>query len=133
MWGPGVSVDVFGKWEERQELEAKRRKENRAELAGGHAERGKGRAHVRNVSKSSITEVSKGKGKGGAAGGAADMEDEEGRHADGQAREPQDLGPLVVLACRHIYHQSCLEGLQVEDAAGGLLSDGREFCCPIDG
>jgi hypothetical protein len=129
VWGPGVSGDVFGKWEERQELELKIRKEKQSELAGGRAERGKGRAHVRNVSKASIAEVVKGKGKSVATGGAADTE------PDGQVdlREPQDLGPLVVLACRHIYHQSCLEAMQVEDTAGGVLTDGREFRCPIDG
>jgi hypothetical protein len=129
VWGPGVSGDVFGKWEERQELELKIRKEKQSELAGGRAERGKGRAHVRNVSKTSIAEVVKGKGKSVATGGAADTE------PDGQVdlREPQDLGPLVVLACRHIYHQSCLEAMQVEDTAGGVLTDGREFRCPIDG
>ena len=135
VWGPGVSGDVFGKWEERQELELKRRKEKRSELAGGHAERGKGRAHVRNVSKASIAEVVKGKGKGAAAGGAADAEEDGSHQTDGQVgvREPQDLGPLVVLACRHIYHQSCLEAMQVEDTAGGVTTDGREFRCPIDG
>lgn len=46
---------------------------------------------------------------------------------------------LVVLACRHIYHQSCLEALQPRD---GLDSMGRhvddygrerEYRCPIDG
>ena len=87
------------------------------------------------MSKTSIAEVVKGKGKGAATGGAADTEDEEGLHTDGQAdpRESQELGPLVVLACRHIYHQSCLEAMQVEDTAGGILTDGREFRCPIDG
>jgi hypothetical protein len=134
VWGPGVSGDVFGKWEERQELEQKMRKERRSELAGGHAERGKGRAHTRNISKTSIAEVMKGKGKTMASGGLADAEDEEGQLTDGQAdsRESQEVGPLVVLACRHIYHQSCLEAMQGEHTAG-VLTDSREFRCPIDG
>jgi hypothetical protein len=133
VWGPGVSGDVFSKWEERQEQELKRRKERRTELAGGNTERGKGRAHVRNVSKGSIVEVAKGKGKGAALGTTdVDTEDTDGLQADTQmdSRVPQDLGPLVVLACRHIYHQSCIEAMQVEDAAA---PDGREFRCPIDG
>ncbi|KAG0651705.1 Vacuolar sorting-associated 8 [Hyphodiscus hymeniophilus] len=131
VWGPGVSGDVFGKWEERQTLELKRRKEKQSELAGGHPERGKGRAHARNLSKTSITEVVKGKGRGTATGGTAGTEDEEGQHTDGQvdSMESQELGPLVILACRHIYHESCLEAMQVEDIGG----DGREFRCPIDG
>jgi hypothetical protein len=133
VWGPGVSGEVFAKWEERQELELKRRKEKRSDLAGGCAERGKGRAHARSVSKASITEVLKGKGNGLAANSAADTEDELVLHTDGQddSKESQELEPLVVLACRHIYHQSCLEDMQGEDTAG-VLTDGREFRCPID-
>ncbi|TVY46535.1 Vacuolar protein sorting-associated protein-like protein [Lachnellula occidentalis] len=125
VWGHGVSGDVYSKWEERQELDRKRRKERRSELAGGQVERGKGRAHVRN--RSSIVEIPKGKGKGTATDGAVDTE--EGQEADGQdqAVVQQDLGPLVVLACRHIYHQSCLEAMQVDEAPD------REFRCPIDG
>ena len=131
VWGPGVSGDVFGKWEERQEMELKKRKEKQSELAGGNPERGKGRAHARNVSKTSIAEIVKGKGKGAVTGNTAVPEEEEGQLTDVQATsgDSQDLGPLVVLACRHIYHQSCLEAMQVEDTVG----DGREFRCPIDG
>lgn len=116
VWGPGVSGDVFSKWEERQEQDTKRRKEKSAELAGGHMERGKGRAHTRNVSKTSIVEMGRGKGK-----------DVEG---GGSEVSVGDLGPLVVLACRHIYHQSCLEAVQVDEERE---RDGREFRCPIDG
>jgi hypothetical protein len=39
------------------------------------------------------------------------------------------LGPLVLLACRHIYHQNCLEGLLAKDGFGKE----REYRCPIDG
>ena len=135
VWGPGASGDIFGKWEERQELEFKRRKERRTELAGGHTERGKGRAHVRNVSKASIAEMDKRQGKGTTMDDSADREEEDGLRADGHVDSgaPQGLGPLVVLACRHIYHQSCLEAMQVEDTTAGVPTDGREFRCPIDG
>jgi hypothetical protein len=128
LWGPGVSGDIFSEWEEREELDMKRTKERRAAMAGGQVERGKGRAHVRNTSKASIAEVMRIKGKN--ASNAPVGEGEE----DGQQRSDADdakveLGPLVVLACRHIYHEACLEAMQVEDAA----TDAREFRCPIDG
>jgi hypothetical protein len=125
VWGPGVGNDVFSQWEERQELDIKRRKERSTELAGGSAERGKGRAHVRNISKASLIGAPKGIGK-------AIVAVEEGEQvADAQ---PQvDLGPLVVLACRHIYHQNCLEAMQPEADETGLRHDGRDFRCPIDG
>jgi len=128
VWGPGVSGDVFSKWEERQELDSKRRKERRSELAGGQVERGKGRAHTRNTSKSSIVETPTGKGKGGATEGGADTEEDgQETEAQDQAAIQPDLGPLVVLACRHIYHESCLEAVQIDAAPD------REFRCPIDG
>jgi hypothetical protein len=132
LWGPGVSGDIFSKWEEREEQDVKQRKERRAALAGGQVERGKGKAHTRNISKTSIIEVAKGKRIDPSVGENEDMED-----GDQQGNEPddskvqQDLGPLVVLACRHIYHQSCLEDMQLDEDS--VNSDSREFRCPIDG
>lgn len=47
--------------------------------------------------------------------------------------------PLVVLACRHIYHQSCLEALQPRDELTGArrhvdeYGREREYRCPVDG
>lgn len=52
---------------------------------------------------------------------------------------PQVPQPLVVLACRHIYHQSCLEALQPRDEVTGArrhvdeYGREREYRCPIDG
>jgi hypothetical protein len=126
-----VSGDIFTKWEEKEEAERKRKKERMVELAGGQAERGKGRAHVRNTSKSSVMDVSKNKAKASGDGGSVDAEEEGLREDNAETLAQQDLGPLIVLACRHIYHQSCLEAVQVEDSTG---HDGsREFRCPIDG
>lgn len=132
VWGPGVPGDVFAKWEEREELDLKRKKERRAEMAGGHVERGKGRAHQRNISKASIIEAPKSKGKGVAGDPNADAEDEDGVEGErqGEGKAQVELEPLVVLACRHVYHQSCLEAMQPDESAA---PDGREFRCPIDG
>lgn len=132
VWGPGVSGDVFAKWEEKQELEAKRKKERRADLVGGSKERGKGRAHTRNESKSSIVETSS-KGKDSSTDPRMGEDNQQTDPLGFPKKEQPDLGPLVVLACRHIFHQTCLEDMQSEDAAAGLLPDGREFRCPIDG
>ncbi|KAH6669442.1 vacuolar assembly/sorting protein-like protein VPS8 [Halenospora varia] len=130
VWGPGVSGEVFTRWEERQELNQKRRKERKVEQAGGQVERGKGRAHMRNLSKASTIDMSRGKGKGSSSHNTAELED--GQQMDGQGNDmaQPELGALVVLACRHIYHESCLEAMQSEDV---MAPDGREFRCPIDG
>jgi hypothetical protein len=132
VWGPGVSGDVFAKWEEREELDLKRRKERRAEMAGGQVERGKGRAHQRNISKASIVEATKSRGKNVAVDLNLDAEDGDGVQGEGQGdgKAQVELEPLVVLACRHVYHQSCLEAMQPDESAA---LDGREYRCPIDG
>jgi hypothetical protein len=91
----------------------------------------------------------KGKGKGKALGPrVVAQEDEQEGGGEGEARQdPREemggegalsprkkdqqpaLGPLVLLACRHIYHQNCLEGLLAKDGFGKE----REYRCPIDG
>ncbi|KAL3422188.1 vacuolar assembly sorting protein vps8 [Phlyctema vagabunda] len=144
VWGPGVSGDVFAQWEERQGLEDKRRKERRSEASGEAPERGKGLALARTRADSKPLAPREGKGKGltGDAAGdeGEDVEDDEDQAQGGAASShqpspPPELGPLVVLACRHIYHQACLEAVQVDEdvVEAGLVHDGREFRCPIDG
>lgn len=128
--------DVFAKWEDRQRVEAAKRAQKRAvALGGGEAERGKGKAGADGESKAGDLEYGNGKGKGrGGAGSAptADVDEDEERTGQvSRQSNDQDLGPLVVLACRHVYHQRCLEAVQAEDAA--VHHDGREFRCPIDG
>jgi vacuolar protein sorting-associated protein 8 len=137
VWGPGAIGDVFARWEDRQRNEAAKRTHRRAVTVGGEVERGKGKAGVEGESKGVELDRSnaKGKGKGGAAGVPATDTDEDEGQAGLASRQnhDQDLGPLVVLACRHIYHQSCLEAIQAEDASRDAHHDGREFRCPIDG
>ncbi|KAL2184068.1 hypothetical protein L209DRAFT_693445 [Thermothelomyces heterothallicus CBS 203.75] len=53
----------------------------------------------------------------------------EGMVGAAQRETQQGLEPLVLLACRHIYHQSCLEALLAKDGSG---REG-EYRCPIDG
>jgi hypothetical protein len=131
VWGPGAVGDVFARWEDRQRIEEAERAQRRAVTVGGEVERGKGKVGVEVESKARDLEQDnvKKKGKSGAVGSPATDMDEEAEQAGLASRQnsEQDLGPLVVLACRHIYHQSCLEA----DASGDV-HDGREFRCPID-
>lgn len=111
VWGPGVAGGaVLEAWEDRQAAQeaARRGRQTRAaDQAGGRA--GESEA--------------KGKGKG--LDTRAATSEVEAEAAGGAGREV--AGRLVVLACRHIYHQSCLEALE-----NGVAS-GREYRCPIDG
>jgi hypothetical protein len=76
-----------------------------------------------------------GDGEGGSEGGEEGKRDpREGGAAEGAVSatkkdQPPALGPLVLLACRHIYHQSCLETLLAKDGLGKET----EYRCPIDG
>jgi vacuolar protein sorting-associated protein 8 len=131
VWGPGVTGDVFGEWEKKQELELKRSEERRAEQARGHAARGKARASTRNVSKAGI--IDNAKIKSTENDSTTEAEDGSSTGAQLELGAQKELEPLVVLACRHIYHQSCLEDIQAGNEVAGDVSDGREFRCPIDG
>jgi hypothetical protein len=141
VWGPGVSGNVFEAWEEKEALENKKRAEKRALVGKGKGPMGQG---------VEVGGHDKGKGKGkGKANVVLDedhaLADErsvttggEGFNAEssmGQRGRRETLGPLVVLACRHIYHQSCLETLQEKEGWNRTGEDGREreYRCPIDG
>ncbi|QSZ29312.1 hypothetical protein DSL72_003825 [Monilinia vaccinii-corymbosi] len=150
VWGPGVSGDVFTQWEERQELDERKRKNKRDISSEGAADREKGvvvQARSENLPK--VGEKSGGDGKGKGKGKSMDGEsagrprDNTNRQQDGndnsdESKFRQELGPLVVFACRHIYHRACVEEMQTADNAvrggrGRGLHDGRDFRCPIDG
>jgi len=139
VWGPGAVGDVFGKWEEKQAQDWMKREARMQTLRGGDHERGKGRAKMETDTKARDVDpvTGKGKGKGSGPGRVSitdtDEDDEDQDPADAEKGREQDLGPLVVMACRHIYHQSCLEAIQVDDAFEEGVGEGREFRCPIDG
>ncbi|RDA92901.1 hypothetical protein CP533_3841 [Ophiocordyceps camponoti-saundersi (nom. inval.)] len=127
VWGPGVAGGaVLDAWEERQAVEeAKRRdrKERRARADAGE----RGFFEARNKGKSlDRREVETEEVAGGAeaAAAAAAAAAEAATTAETDGKEPAS-GPLVVLACRHIFHQDCLEALQ--DGRG------RGYKCPVDG
>ncbi|CAM1504301.1 Fc.00g018920.m01.CDS01 [Cosmosporella sp. VM-42] len=117
VWGPGVAGSaIFEAWEDKQAIEDSRRKERQVQAA----ERAKG-----NVENSDA----KGKGKGVDTRPSSMLIEPE--VAAGVGKD-QPLGPLVVLACRHIYHQSCLDALQERQESGAMGRE-REYRCPIDG
>lgn len=117
VWGPGVAgSSVFEAWEERQAAEGAARKERKVRLA----ERANGGAgEFDGKSKGKRLDV-----------GPSSMLAEPEAGVDGR---DTTLGPLVVLACRHVYHQSCLDALQEKQETTGGLGREREYKCPIDG
>ncbi|KAL0935329.1 golgi complex component [Colletotrichum truncatum] len=144
IWGPGVSGNVFEAWEEKQARDEQHKADRKAQIAASD-ERGKGKASPVAGEASQVVYDSKGKGKAAAAvpgPTSGDMEAEAEGDIDGQndavgRPKEQPLGPLVVLACRHIYHRSCLDAYQarpeVEGETRRIESHAREYRCPIDG
>ncbi|QPG96023.1 hypothetical protein C2857_002909 [Epichloe festucae Fl1] len=116
VWGPGVAGgSVFEAWEDKQAAEDAARRVRKIRFS----ERAKGKpgeSDVKNKGKSLDTRPS-----------SMLIESEAG-----VAGKDALLGPLVVLACRHIYHQSCLDALQ-EKQENGVIGREREHKCPIDG
>ncbi|KAM0504130.1 hypothetical protein ACHAP8_002535 [Fusarium lateritium] len=120
VWGPGVAgTSVFEAWEDKQAIEEKRRKERQADAA----ERAKGDDGETDL---------KAKGKG-VDTRPSSMLIEANATSGVSSNKDKPMGPLVVLACRHIYHQSCLDELQEQEQNGGVIGVEREYRCPIDG
>jgi vacuolar protein sorting-associated protein 8 len=158
VWGPGVQGNIYEAWEQKQAADGRRRAERKALASGAAPDRGKGKD---NGGGGEAEYAGKGKGKqsdvtapqqspvvgpdqaatkhptdGAPDGAASSSNDDSGQPA---GRE-QNLGPLVIFACRHVYHQNCLEALQAQrelakPARGYPSEPGRErdYRCPIDG
>ncbi|ORX94514.1 Golgi CORVET complex core vacuolar protein 8-domain-containing protein [Clohesyomyces aquaticus] len=113
-WGPGVGGGVWEMWEVRRRGEVGRRAGRRGEGEG------------------------KGKGKGK---GRSEEVEEDGDDGEGKG-SGIGKGPLVVFACRHLWHRSCLEKAATAAAAAaevgaeseqhvGMGLQGKRFRCPL--
>ncbi|RYO83800.1 hypothetical protein DL766_001422 [Monosporascus sp. MC13-8B] len=154
VWGPGVAGNVFEAWEERQAAEAQRRGERKAALPAATARGKRGGDEAASAGEG----AGKGKGKDTAADTGGLVSESATRPAEDAAQIPANgdglmrgrdsrqqppLGPLVVFACRHIYHKCCLDTLQEAGRAKSRVAHrrvdehGREtglaYRCPIDG
>ncbi|KAI1862847.1 uncharacterized protein JN550_009994 [Neoarthrinium moseri] len=142
LWGPGVQGNVFEAWETKQAVEDKKREERQLAKAaiGAPAERGKGKAETpRKLLDNGLEGMAAEEDSSNATehtkiGTAENPATNGGQNSP---RRDQPLGPLVVLACRHIYHQSCLDQLQAQKGESHRSVDDygreREYRCPIDG
>jgi vacuolar protein sorting-associated protein 8 len=117
VWGPGVGGGVWEAWEagmaKREEERVRKRKEVEEKVAGMSGDRGKGKAQNDNTGQSS-----------------KDQEGRTGDDASDQDVKVQGARPLVVFACRHIWHKDCLERALRRD--GKDREENREFICPVE-
>lgn len=179
-WGPGVAgaagPGIYEAWERALEADDQARAERRAERAarargfgvGGNGAAGfglglagpeGGAGDLMGTGKGKGKDMVKGKGVGAGAGVQPVGVQEQGRENGGggargaiqQQQQQQPLGPLIVFACRHLYHKSCLDALQLGSGSGSGYNGDRDgggggrrvddygvetgavYRCPIDG
>ena len=121
VWGPGVSGGaIFEAWEDKQAIDDERRKERKV------------RASERAIGGpvAEADDKDKGKGKSPDTRRSSMLIESEGSEAVSGKDPP--LGPLVVLACRHTYHQSCLDAI-LEKQGGSRGGHESGYKCPVDG
>jgi vacuolar protein sorting-associated protein 8 len=111
VWGPGAGAQIWEAWLKRDEQKLQQRQ---------------GEEHI------ATEEVSASRGKGKATEGSSNTAASPSEMAHGAERTTEvGLGPVIVFACRHLFHQTCL------DHQNGLVS-GRtdiqahlERWCPV--
>lgn len=130
VWGPGAGAHIWEAWQ--------RKNEERSILRHSTAD----------VSESNegtdMTNIDKGKGSAASksrsgpwsqAGGSKPTEEVESTEMDGSAMGGrEDLGPLVIFACRHMFHRLCLVKMQGPEGGterDGGRGNGRELGCPL--
>ena len=104
VWGAGIGESVWEQWQKREEARRDRRRRIQEVDVGNEDEesRGKGKATI---------------GVGSSAGVEAES-------PNGPSTPGDDVGPLVVFSCRHLYHQRCLGQARMEDGVPHLV-------CPV--
>jgi len=137
VWGPGAGISIWDTWQQENDVRSASRKVadgtkegNPAETAGN----GKGKAAIPNHDKVSAAQH---EGWKAVADRAKTSQTSDTGGLEGSGKE--DLGPLVIFACRHMLHRVCLEKMQGTEqevergSAPRELQAGHsaELACPL--
>ncbi|KAF1989589.1 hypothetical protein K402DRAFT_326611 [Aulographum hederae CBS 113979] len=111
VWGPGAGGDVWDAWEAKQEEEDSRKMLAKAAREGGEEARKLARGKGRAVSKIDTFRDSD-----------HEESNDPAKKSTGKVKDP-----IVVFACRHMWHRSCLERAtaQLEEREGDQTERGR--------
>ncbi len=127
VWGPGAGGSIWNQWEIRLEEEEQRKRARTVESRGretSRSQKSKGKAVV--SPESGAVTVSR---------PMAHRNDLTDGGVDEAGRREQDLGPLVIFSCRHLFHKKCLEQLQTKDGEDSEQAShdtgGPEFKCAV--
>lgn len=124
VWGPGAGSYIWDAWQ--------RRNEERLEMA-------RQRQAVRAAENQATAAASQGKGKGSVTSssqeaglGSRKRPAMEARVDVANEMAQENLGPLVVFSCRHVFHRKCLQEMQGPPGAerGSQAAD-LEYACPL--
>ena len=114
-WGAGVESgggSVFAAWESRREKEGSRR---RGRWGGGSGLQTHGRIKANGKEREIVP------AKSTAIGVEGGGNENNNRHAEEGGDDSGGAGPIVVFACRHLFHKRCLDSTQQQEA--GRRSD----------
>lgn len=116
VWGPGAGSHIWEAWVRKEKEREARRSETGSDLEGEGAEvtRGKGKATAE--APSSVSDTA--------------MKEETGST---QLADPS-FGPVVVFACRHLFHEWCLDNHRGKSAAKGdgmAAGESLDRICPV--
>ena len=124
VWGPGAGNYIWDAWQQRNE--------ERLEMA-------RQRQAVRDADNQATAGASQGKGKGAVTSSSQEAESGSRKTPAMEAgvdvaneRAKEDLGPLVVFSCRHVFHRKCLQEMQGPPGAerASQAAD-LEYSCPL--
>ena len=138
VWGPGAGKRVWDAWEAKTIDKERRREQARMESSLSRSE-GKGKAarEPPPSSSSSIPPKTRSSGHNDANDASDGGEDDAAAAApNGEAAALEDLGPLVIFSCRHIFHRVCLqrklkEQNQEREQDNGESTRADGLLCPV--
>lgn len=131
VWGPSAGSYIWDAWQRRNEERLEKAQQRRVIPAGENhatavASHGKGKGTMsdqRGSQASSSQDAEIGSRNTPAMEAGADVANEVAK---------EDLGPLVVFSCRHIFHRKCLQEMQgPRGAERASQASGLEYSCPL--
>lgn len=137
VWGPGAGSLIWDAWQQKNDARSELREAADVAKEGNMAEKagtGKGRAAIPDQGRVSAAQHE------GLKSGADRAHTPQKPNTGGlEGGGKEDLGPVVIFACRHILHQGCLEkmqGTEQEVERGNASRESRagqrtKLACPL--
>ena len=133
VWGPGAGGGIWEAWEHKNEIDARRQTSKSALNGASHnmTGRSKGKAAIGGSDDKMPSSLGKVR-----ASQTEDVEERPGRDDGIADQEKEGSGPLVIFSCRHIFHRSCIDEMQMTEKGEKRDHPPREsakpeLACPL--